>query len=177
MTGYLLLFIYDLAKYRHKPVLRNITTLGFPLTGVPYLIILMDEIPLSWNVQTLLFAVSLAVLLSLLVYSVLIEIPLHLHRHPQKATAAAPVTYAQGTYAFSRHPGFIWYTLINVLFAISFFSIPMVLLMLSFTGCNLILVIIEDRFIFPGTFSDYHEYKKTTAFLIQGRRNTTSQEP
>lgn len=53
----------------------------------------------------------------------------------------------------------------------------MVLLMLSFTGCNLILVIIEDRFIFPGTFSDYPEYKKTTAFLIQGRRNTTSQEP
>ncbi len=94
----------------------------------------------------------------LLVYSVFFELMLF---SPGKGR-----TYQRGTYSFSRHPGWLWYTGIHTLFAFLYFSPSAVLLMAWCILLNLGVIIIEDVCIFPRLFKDYQEYKKQTRFLV-----------
>ncbi|MHC1691753.1 MAG: hypothetical protein AB9828_01840 [Sphaerochaetaceae bacterium] len=160
-TGYLLLGFYDLAIVRDKPLLRKFLFAGFFITSVPYLVVFLTwQSPLgaamAWTLRILVFLFTL-----LLVYSVLLEIPLRA-KIPGKL-------YREGTYGFSRHPGFIWYTVINLLIVIYYWDCGIVLLCAGFTVCNLALIVVEDMVLFPKMFPEYGEYRKHTPFFISLR--------
>lgn len=173
ITGYLLLCIYDYAQYREKRLLRIVFSIGFPLTAVPYILLLTDfshaaRFPFPWNMPFFLLLVLLSLLL---LYSALLEIPIHRYRqgnHP--SSRGKPIIFTDGTYSFSRHPGFIWYTLINVIFMIYYWNMSVIALMISLTLGNLLLITVEDRYIFPRTFEGYDSYKKRVGFIFSYKR-------
>lgn len=157
-VGYILAGLYDVAILYDKSLLKRVLFIGFFLTGIPYLyipLILSSVFPL----YILILVIPLLLFfLSLLIYSVFIEI------HKNHDTSS--VLYQKGTYSFSRHPGFLWYTAINCIFVCYYWDIRVTFLCASLTLCNLALITIEDLFIFPRMFSQYHEYKKHTPFLF-----------
>ena len=71
-----------------------------------------------------------------------------------------------GTWALTRHPGVIWYSLglASLILAtrstVLLFCAPVWILM------DILHVVIEDRYFFPRMFPDYPQYKKRTPMLI-----------
>ncbi len=169
----MLLCIYDYAQYRKKRLIRIVFSLGFPLTAVPYILLLTDfghaaRFTFPWNIPFFLFLVLFSLLL---LYSALLEIPIHIYRQGnQSSSRDKPIIFTGGTYSFSRHPGFIWYTLINVIFMIYYWNISVVVLMISLTLGNLLLITVEDHYIFPKTFEGYNSYKKRVGFIFSYKR-------
>ncbi len=164
-AGYILLFIYDLSQLYNKPLIRYMSSVGFLLTGLPYVILIgkYGFVQLTLYEYIILFVLFLLTLL--LVYSVLIEIPLYYHRSkPINCDKNEPEIYCYGTYSFSRHPGFIWYTCINIMFVA--WNLKLFLLMMILTAWNFLLILIEDKYIFPKTFKGYDTYKKAVPFIL-----------
>ncbi len=157
-TGYLLAGLYDVAILYDKPLLRKFLYAGFFITAVPYPVIFFtwaSPLPsfVSWIFYPLVIVFAL-----LLIYSVMIETALF--------SDTTGKLYQKGTYKISRHPGFIWYTVINILVSIYYWSYHITLLFLGLTLCNLVLIVIEDRILFPKMFSEYEEYRKHTPFVL-----------
>lgn len=160
-SGYLLSGLFDIAILYDKPILKRILYVGFVITAIPYVILFFSyssPIPLAviWIIFILLLFFA-----ALLIFSVFIEIPLL----AQKSGAF----YQKGTYSISRHPGFLWYTAINILLAIYFWDYRISLLCAGFCVDNFILISIEDKIIFPKMFPEYQTYKKQTPFLLSIR--------
>lgn len=157
-VGYFLAGLYDVAILYDKSLLKRILFVGFFLTGIPYLF-LPSLATSPFGPVVLLFAIPLLLLfLWLLIYSVFIEI--------HKGSEHASSLYQKGTYSFSRHPGFLWYTTINCIIAMYFWDFNVALLCVGFTLCNFVLILVEDIVLFPLMFTEYSEYKKHTPFLL-----------
>jgi len=160
--GYLLLGLFDLAQIHHKRWLSRFLSIGFLVSALPYALLLVrfsspHPLPLLIPLSLLTAAAALATL-----YVAVLEIPL---RHKDSEGV-----YSQGSYARVRHPGFLAHLVFNLLFSLTLFDGAVACLCLLFVSCNLILVTVEDRVLFPTLFADYEHYKQTTNFLIPRRR-------
>ena len=90
---------------------------------------------------------------------------------PRKASYAEPGTkrsvYKDGMYALCRHPGVLWFAgLVFCLWpaaGLRFFSAAV------YTGLDLLLIIFEDRLIFPRLMDGYDTYRRETPFLSPSR--------
>ena len=72
--------------------------------------------------------------------------------------------YTGGMYALCRHPGVIWFILMYMcLIPATGFPVPHVVI---YCSLNILLALVEDVWIFPRVFSNYHGYKQRTPFLI-----------
>ncbi|MEA5032386.1 MAG: hypothetical protein VB025_09595 [Sphaerochaeta sp.] len=160
-TGYLLSGLYDVAVLYDKYLLKKGLYLGFFLTAIPYPIMFITRRTPFGIAMVIPLLLSMLVFGALLAYSVLIEIPF--------ASNRPGTTYRGGTYSFSRHPGFIWYTVVNILIAVYFWDIGVALVCAGFIACNLVLIAIEDSVLFPRMFPDYGEYRKETPFFLSLR--------
>ncbi len=157
-TGYLFAGLYDVAILRDKPLLRKFLYAGFFITALPYPVIFFTWVsPLPGFVAWIIFPLIIAFAL-LLIYSVMIETALF--------SDSTGKLYQGGTYRISRHPGFIWYTMINGLVLIYYWNYRITMLCIGLTLCNLILIAVEDRIFFPKMFAEYEEYKKHTPFFL-----------
>lgn len=157
-TGYLLAGLYDMAILHEKPLLRKFLYVGFFITALPYPVIFFTWVSpfpsfVAWIIFFLIFVFAL-----LLIFSVMIEIALFSDKTGK--------LYQGGTYGISRHPGFIWYTIINVLVSIYYWNYHITILCLGLVLCNLILIVVEDCIFFPKMFSEYAEYRKNTPFIL-----------
>ena len=161
-SGYFLLGMYDLAQVHHLRMLRHIFSVGFLVTILPYCILLAHHrSPFALPLRLLLSSLTALAALATL-YIAALEIPL---RHTEEG-----VTYRRGSYAQIRHPGFHAHLLFNVLFSLTLFDGRVALLCALFVCCNLILITVEDRILFPKLFPDYVCYTETTGFLLPKRR-------
>lgn len=157
-TGYLLAGLYDVAILYDKPLVRRLLYLGFFITAIPYPVIFLTwDSPLPVFAAWIIFPLVLLFAL-LLVYSVMVEIPLF--------ASGDGTLYQKGTYRFSRHPGFIWYSIVNALVSIYYWNYGITILLIGLTLCNFILVVVEDRILFPKMFAEYGEYRKRTPFIL-----------
>ena len=90
-----------------------------------------------------------------------------------KRKLAPAVTVDSGTYGLCRHPGFWWLSFLviflNLLRGVRLYSIAMILMI----ALDLVLVFVQDRYIFPRVLPGYEEYRKRVPFLIpwKGERN------
>ncbi len=100
-------------------------------------------------------------------YTVFVEIPLW-----QKADGNSPPTLVtKGTYAACRHPGF-WGTTAFVLgLSLAVPAPPMWNLAIVWVVLELIVVFIQDRWIFPSIFSEYTLYRQHVPFLLPTRES------
>ncbi len=150
--------LYDVAILHEKPLLRKFLYIGFFVTAVPYPVIFFTrQSPLPGFVVWII-APLVTVFALLLVFSVMIETSLFSDKTGK--------LYQKGTYSISRHPGFIWYTIINTLVSIYYWHYQITMLFVGLTLCNLILITVEDRIFFPRMFSDYEAYRENTPFLL-----------
>ncbi len=106
----------------------------------------------------------------LLYRSLIAELP----RNTYSPATGIPVgrkTYRQGTYALMRHPALWWYGLF--LAGLFIFSGTKWLLLSGAVWwfANLILVVIEDLYLYPIMFEDYLCYKRETPMLIPNRNS------
>lgn len=157
-SGYLISGLYDTAILFDKPMLQKVFRAGMLLTAAPYPFLFISHETALPPMLAWILLPCISILAALLIYSVFLEIPL--------ADVEAGTLYRKGTYRLSRHPGFLWYTGINILIAIYFLDGSIILLCGALTVCNLALIIIEDRFLFPRMFAGYEDYRKQTPFLF-----------
>lgn len=157
-TGYLLAGLYDVAILYDKPLLRKFLYVGFFVTAIPYPVIFFTRVSPLPGFAAWIFFPLIIVFALLLIYSVMVETSLFSDSTGQ--------LYQRGTYRISRHPGFIWYTMINILVSIYYWNYHITMLFVGLTLCNLILIVIEDRIFFPQMFSEYEEYRKHTPFIL-----------
>ena len=156
--GYLLAGLYDVAILYERPLLRKFLYPGFFITAVPYAVIFFTwDSPFPgfvfWIILPLVIVFAL-----LLIYSVMIETSLF--------SDTTGKLYQRGTYRISRHPGFIWYTVINILVSIYYWNYRITVVFFGLTVCNLILITVEDYIFFPKMFPEYEEYRKHTPFFL-----------
>lgn len=104
---------------------------------------------------------------ALLIYSVFIEIPL-IQRRQARAQGAAmgPRLVTTGTYALSRHPGFLWLLLCALGLILLWNRVNGLALLAWWLLLDLIVILIQDRVIFPRVFPGYAQYQAVTPMLI-----------
>lgn len=113
-----------------------------------------------------LFFVLGAMFLALLVYTLFFALPVEASyaRPGQKRPACTT-----GVYALCRHPGVLWFAgLYGCLWAAA--GLPLWEAVL-YSGLNVLLVVFEDRCVFPARLEGYGAYQAATPFLLPTRRS------
>jgi protein-S-isoprenylcysteine O-methyltransferase Ste14 len=114
---------------------------------------------------------GLAVLgLLLIIFSIFIEIPWRARSGPiLERVGSSPtegVLVTSGTYALCRHPGALWMILFLIGAVLAVGRSGMLFTAFLWIGLDVLLVAVQDRFIFPVHFPAYRQYQQTTPFLI-----------
>lgn len=177
--GYSILLLHDVSQLGTSRMLPRLTLVSYPLIIYPYI-----YIPLTYEIAVaplsaahISLIAGIMIFFALLLYSVLLEIPLRTRKQVgnpkskdsadtlRSAQSTGRTTYDRGTYRLCRHPGFIWFTIVNILYGILYLQRGVTQSMAVLTICNLILIILEDTLIFPRIFSDYDSYRDRIPFL------------
>ncbi|MCK5157030.1 MAG: hypothetical protein KAQ69_11415 [Spirochaetales bacterium] len=169
ITGYIILLIHDLSQMFKNRIITLISLISYPIILLPYILIFILYVP-DYKVPIVLIIlhyVLISTLSILLVYSVLLEIPFKTRNNKQPSDIKTRSVYKEGTYSFSRHPGFIWMTLLNAVIYSIFLHRDILILTALLTLCNLALIILEDLFIFPNIFHDYKQFKQEVPFICK----------
>jgi protein-S-isoprenylcysteine O-methyltransferase Ste14 len=165
VLAFLIAFFFDLAAIKRIPYLKQIIGLASAsLFGYSLLVVCLAPVKLrlpnwlSWLGWPVLF-----VSLSLLVYSLLLEIPF---RKTYAATGVGDELVKTGTYALVRHPGVLWLALF--LLALVLVSRSRLLLLATpvWLFMDVLYVWLQERFFFERMFPGYEQYKKETPMLI-----------
>lgn len=113
----------------------------------------------------------LPVSLSLLIYSLFIEIPF---RSTYLGTGAGSRLVTTGTYALTRHPGVLWLATVYLSLTMIFPSSILFIAVVAWLIMDIIYVIIQDRILFIQMFPDYKNYQRKTPFLIPTRESISA---
>lgn len=161
LAGFLLLITADQLQIRKKLILsRNVQRAGYllVLASIVYMALVSNP-----DTRPSPFFLGAAILFGiLLIWSVFFEFSIERKKHGIPGNGLVTT----GSYQFCRHPGFWWFALfslsIGVMRGISahFFTI------LLMNSMNLLLIFIQDRYIFPKVFQGYNEYRKQVPFLV-----------
>jgi len=103
----------------------------------------------------------------LLIYSILVEISIHSYLNRDNEH----ILVETGTYALSRHPGVLWFFGAAVSMIALHPSYLTVLAAIIWTTLDVLLVWIEDRYIFPKSIPGYEKYKTTVPFLLPDKKS------
>ncbi len=174
LSGYILLVVHDYSQMKKRRLISALTYTGYLLILLTYISIVH-----TYRIRTDTTLVFTGVLIALIViftallfFSVFIEIPVgtsgkNVPMSSRKEEEQERNAYDRGTYKLSRHPGFIWMLVLNLSLFLLFNSLEVLILLSLLTLCNLILIIIEDKLIFPAIFRDYEKYKQKVPFLLR----------
>ena len=169
-AGFLSVALYDLSQ------IRGTVRSGSVFSSIGYLAILASMIFLVATTRPaptpplLLFIKALLSLtfLSLLIYSVVIEIPRAQRKRGMSAEPAShePVVVDTGFYALVRHPGFLWFALLWATIVSVYHNPEVTTCGVVLVVLDLLLIAVEDLVVFPRIFPGYDEYKRRVPFLI-----------
>ena len=110
----------------------------------------------------------LLISLSLLAYSLFIEIPFRKTYTNREIGNELTTT---GTYALVRHPGVIWLGLVFLSLALLFPSTTLFIAVTTWLVMDIIYVILQERLFFPKMFPDYLDYQRRTPFLVPNKQS------
>ena len=113
-----------------------------------------------------LFVLLAAAFLALLVYTLFFALPAGAsYARPGESRPSCTT----GIYALCRHPGVLWFAgLYGCLWACA--GLPLWEAAL-YSGLNVLLVVFEDRCVFPAKLEGYAAYQAATPFLLPNRRS------
>ncbi len=101
------------------------------------------------------------VFLGLLIYTLFFALPAK-EAYAQQETGRKACTH--GVYALCRHPGVLWFIGLYLSLGLCF-GLPLRTTLL-YSALNILLVLFEDRCVFPSQLQGYEAYRQTTPFLI-----------
>jgi protein-S-isoprenylcysteine O-methyltransferase Ste14 len=168
--GFVVVHIFDLVALKRIPRLKPIVwCIGSGLLIYSLVMIcrypVKIELPawsiwLGWGV--------LAVSAFLLIHSLFVSLPF---RKTYVDAGVGDKLVKTGLYALVRHPGILWFPL----FMISLIPISRSSLLLiaapTFIALDIVLVFIQDKFIFGRMFRGYERYRRETPMLLPNRKS------
>ena len=170
ISAFILFFISDINDaWLHSKLLKPAFFLGAIFLTIAVAVLSANGVTTLNLVIRVLFGILGVVFFSLLIYSLFIAIPAV--NSYTKPGLKRPV-YTQGVYALCRHPGVLWFTgLCFCLYAV--FGFPLYAAT-TYSVFNGVLVLFEDKVVFPKVLSGYSEYSRTTPFLIPNCKSISS---
>ena len=103
-----------------------------------------------------------------LIHSLFIKLPF---RKTYVAEGVGDELITSGPYALVRHPGVIWFTLFMLSLipvsssTILFIAAPV------FIAIDILLVFLQDKFVFGRMFNGYKDYRRETPMLLPNRKS------
>ena len=168
--GFVVVHIFDLVALKRVPRLKPVIwCIGSGL--LIYSLVMICRYPvkivlpawstyLGWGV----FALSA----SFLIHSLFISLPF---RKTYLDAGVGDKLVRTGLYALVRHPGILWFPL----FMLSLIPISRSSLLLiavpTFIALDIVLVVIQDKFIFGRMFRGYERYRRETPMLLPNKKS------
>ena len=164
IVGFCLFIVFDLNKIKwQKPLLNGFFALGGLLLILSTALCIVPELgDFSPGMFSALSLLGLLLSGAALIYALFFALPFE---DTYKDSKSLPLV-SGGIYGLCRHPGFWPFLLMYVFLWLSFGGEPLLWAMLVFPLCNLIYIIIQDKYIFPLYIAGYDDYKKSVPFLI-----------
>lgn len=115
------------------------------------------------------FCFLAVIFLGLLIYTLFFALPFDT-TYVRQSKAARKV-YTKGMYALCRHPAVLWFAFLYLNLFLAAGTLRMFAVFIVNTFMDVLYVILQERYIFHKTFSDYEAYTKTTPFLIPDKKS------
>ena len=156
--GFFSLLIYDISQIRQNYKLASVFSIIGYISILAAIFFLIFSSPVTAASPWLIVAgIGLSlVFTSLLIYSLFIELSYKSGIVPQEERCVV----CKGTYKLVRHPAFLWFAALILSLNILFMSHAFSIVSMSLVLMDFLLVLVEDKYIFPALFADYDEYKK-----------------
>ena len=173
--SFLLFVLYDINQIKGN--IKGLRLL-FPLGLLQLLvvsIVIGARAPVTFeygNYLSMAFLVLAVAFFVLLIYTLFFAVPFdaaYVQGSRQKLATG-------GVYGICRHPGVLFLAGTYIFLALALREKALLFAGIEFTVCNIIYVIIQDRWIFPIVFDGYDEYKNSTHFLLPLGRKRSCQE-
>lgn len=160
--AFALFFLGDYNDWKlEKPALRFCFPCGFALLTVVTVFQCINGETGNPPAVRIIFGLLGAVFLALLVYTLFFALPAKDAYATQEAGRKACTT---GVYALCRHPGVLWFIGLYLCLWISF-GLPWFTAVL-YSALNVLLIVFEDRLVFPAKLDGYEKYKEEVPFLV-----------
>jgi len=170
IIGFLVIHLFDFVALKRMPWAKPIIwALGSGLFTYALVMISLSPDKLlipTW--ATWLGWVLLLVSLPLLIFSLFINLPF---RKTYIEAGIGDKLIRTGLYALVRHPGVPAFTLFIISTVLVSRSMPLLIASPIWIAVDILLVYIQDRFIFGRMFADYDSYQRETPMLIPNRKS------
>ena len=156
--GFVFYYLYDINSITYHYKIAQ----SFFMIGSVFLVISTLNIFILYHIKSYIMLGLSFLFFILLMYTLFFALPFdetYCQDNHQR------LAYTKGVYALCRHPGVLWFSFMYILLTFAFKESMIVYTIIMITY-NLIYILLQDFLIFPRTFSNYNEYKKTTPFLI-----------
>lgn len=159
-----LFIVFDLNRIKWRSALLNLL---FPLGGVllavsTLLCIIQAAADFRPGTVSVPGIAGALVSLAALIYALFFALPFD---DTYRQSGSLKVV-SQGLYGLCRHPGFWPFLLMYVFLWLGFGGRRLLLAALIYPLCNLIYIVIQDKYIFPLYIEGYESYKRSVPFLI-----------
>ena len=168
--GFLVIHLFDLVSLKRLAGAKPFTWIvgsGLVVYGLAMTCLQSDKLLLPIWLAWLgwgLFSISLLLLL----YSLFINLPF---RKTYIATGVSDKLIKTGMYALVRHPGVPWLILLMLSLILVSRSSLMLIAAPIFVLLDIVLVIVQDKFIFGRMFDGYDSYRQETPMLVPNRQS------
>lgn len=166
--SFLFLFVSDVLQIKNHGIVTTLFTIfGFLGVFSSIILLIIAVGPLRSNppaFSAVMWGLS-GIFLGALVYTVFFAVR---KKKGSETTDGKRRAIKHGLYGIVRHPGFYWFFLLLVALSLicrkpAFFIASAYMAFLDF-----LLILIEDRLLFPRLFADYDVYKTKVPFIIPG---------
>jgi protein-S-isoprenylcysteine O-methyltransferase Ste14 len=164
IIGFLSLLLYDFYQLNKRSMLTfffSFIGYGCISLAIFFELYLFDsaDVPLGLFIIKI-GAAGISALL--LIYSVFLEIPIK-----KKSMGGGDYTaIGKGMYGVIRHPGFLWFVLLQICIVWIQQNSEVLMLAIVFIGMDFFVIVIEDSVIFPRLFTNYPTYKERVPMVI-----------
>lgn len=170
-VAFLLYVLYDInsVKWNHRvlhygflggTLLLLCTTVGVVFQNQKHIENIKGSSILLLGIATIFFV--------LLIYTLFFALPFDKTYQNESEKRMA---YTEGVYALCRHPGVLWFIGFYMFLAWGLNSKEALNYGIVVSVWNVLYVILQDRYSFPLTFTNYRSYQKETPFLIPTRKS------
>ena len=168
--GFLVIHAFDIVCLKRIPIAKIFTWIsgsGLLVYAIIMVSLGPEKLPLpSWATWS--GWILLSISLFLLMYSLFINLPF---RKTYVDTGVGDNLIKTGLYALVRHPGVHWLTVLMLSLFLASGSKLLLIASPIWILLDILLVYIQDRFVFGRMFAGYNKYRRETPMLIPNKES------
>ncbi len=170
IIGFIVIHLFDLVSLKRVPRAKPIVWAsgsGLLIYSLVMICLAPDKLILPVWLTWLGWGL-LSLSLPLLIHSLFVGLPF---RKTYLTTGIGDRLITTGVYALTRHPGVIWFTILMLALIPVSGSRLLLIAAPVFIALDILLVTIQDRFIFGRMFDGYESYRRRTPMLLPNWRS------